>query len=311
MSHAGAANGTVVDAIPLAPDLRVLRVRPDRVPPPSEPWFRAGQHVGLGVPSPDPGDATWLDRPLSIASEPEERRWLEFVVRGRGPAPERDGFVERLWRIGRGDRVRLASRIAGRLTVEDTVGCGDARLRLLVAAGTGVAPFASIVRGAGRREGGAGLERLALLHGARTARHLAFRDEVEGLLGGEGGRYVPTISRPGRDPTWTGARGRVETLLDDERLGDLERRLGLAESGLDPARAVVFVCGHRETIAGVVARLFRRGFVPCDRESREALEVSPGTPSSLFHEHYGTEAILDPGDSEFLDRLRAEYPGRI
>jgi ferredoxin--NADP+ reductase len=296
-------NATLVGREDLALSLAVFRVRPDTRPPDGELWFEAGQHCGLAIASPAGG---WLERPFSIASSPEDRRHLEFYI--RRTSRSFDPFVERLWSLKAGSRVHVVPRFSGDLSIERTVGVGDPRLRVLVAAGTGLAPFVSILRRHARPGGGEGPGSFALLHGARTPDELAYRRELETLLDGRHRRYRPTVSRPEVDARWRGARGRVENHFDEARIPGLEDDLGLPPRGLTPERAVIFVCGFRGTIAGTIERLVQRGFAPAERSARDLLGVPEGTPPSLFFEYYDPEPLFDSHDLEAIERLRGAFP---
>jgi len=279
-------NATLVQRTDINPTLAIFRVQPDAVPPPEEPWFLPGQYVTLGV-----GD---VQRAYSIASEPDERRWLEFYIR-YARDPETDSpLTHRLWTIPVGGRLHVGAKIAGRFTLERTLGAGDARRRLLVAAGTGLAPFVAMVRHARRRAAG-DLAKIAVLHGASHPHELAYREELEDAAGRFGLAYRPTVSRPAEHPEWSGLTGRVETLLDDSRLD---------VGPLVPDRAAVYVCGFRDTIAETVQRLIGRGFVPEDRRLRRLLAIEDGARPSLFFEQYDLEPLFDPKDEARIERLR-------
>ncbi len=290
-------NATVLARRELGGGLGLLRVRPDAVPPAEAPWFDAGQWILVGVHGEEEGGGgPELERPLSVASEPEERSFLEFLVRWAGGAVPGDPFPAALRRLRPGDRVRLGDRFEGRFTLEASLG-EDPRLKLLVAAGTGIAPFRSILRSLARRRGAKGLREMAVLHGARQPEELAIREELESLLGDAGAVYLPTVSRPPAGDVWRGTRGRVEELLDENRLAALEELLGLGPGGLTPERAVVLACGHRDTVREVVTRLLPRGFVPDDAATRAALDVPTGSPPSVFFELYDPGPLMAPGDA--------------
>lgn len=296
MELPGAPNATLLERFDASEAVAVFRIRPDAAPPEGSPRFEAGQHTALSVAAPH---GRWLSRPYSVASPPEERRFVAIAV--RRSTREQDDFVETLFALPAGARVHVSPRFSGEITLEQT-GAGDGRVLLFVAAGTGIAPFASILRSLARRPGGAG-PGVALLHGARVPGELLFREELEGVLGT---RYLPTLS--GDDPAWRGPRGRVELLLDDSRIGAVEAVLGLPGGGLSPRAAAVFVCGHRETISGVCSRLARRGFAPSDRIAREVLGVPSGTPPSLFFEYFGSDPLFDPSDLEAIGTIRSSFP---
>jgi ferredoxin--NADP+ reductase len=281
-------NATLVERIELDPTLVIFRIRPDTVPAPSEPWFLSGQYVTIGTGA--------IQRAYSIASEPGERRWLEFYIRfAREPATPAP-LTHVLWKMRVGDRLHLGEKIAGRFTLQRTVPAGDTRVRLLVAAGTGIAPFVSMIRHALRTADSATIGRLAVLHGVSHPHELAFRDELTDAASRYGLRYFPTVSRPAGHPEWTGLTGRVESLFDDGRLDDIDLR---------PESAAVYVCGFRDTIAGSVQRLLGRSHVPEDRRLRRLLGIADDAKPSLFYEQYDLEPVFDVNDTALIASLRA------
>jgi ferredoxin--NADP+ reductase len=300
-------NATIVGRDDLSETLAVFRIRPDLVPTDDQAWFDAGQYVTLGLNAPGPEGPSAVLRPYSIASEPGERRWLEFYIR-RTADPESDTpFTHLLWPLGVGARLHLGGKVTGRFTLAHTVGDDDPRLKVFVAAGTGLAPFVSIVRDALKAGRPDALRRFAILHGASRPQELGYKADLERAMDHLALRYFPTVSRATQVPDWTGDKGRVETFFDGEKLVDLERRLGLPVGGLAPKYAVVYVCGFTGTIAGTVTRLIRRGFVPDAPRMRRLLEIPEGTKASLFFEQYDTEPLIDPTNDALLERLRKEF----
>lgn len=289
-------NATLVGREDLSPTLALFRVLPDEVPPPGRPWFESGQYVSLGLNVEDPAAPHATLRPYSIASAPEERRWLELYIRLASVPESPEPFTPLLWPHRVGDRLYASPKIAGRFTETHTVGGGDRRVRVFAAAGTGIAPFVSAARSAAARGREDLLARMVVLHGASHVHELGYRGDLEALVP-RGLRYVPTVSRPADNPDWSGHAGRVETLFDRE--------------SFSPEAAVVYVCGFTGTITSTVERLVRRGFVPEDRRLRRLLQVPEGLPPSLFYEQYDTTPILDPQDEARLAELRAELKSRV
>jgi len=280
-------NATLMARIELDRTLVIFRIRPDTVPAPDAAWFLPGQYVTIGIEE--------IQRAYSIASEPGERGWLEFYIRfAREPATE-SPLTHLLWKLPVGARLYLGEKIAGRFTLERTVPAGDGRVRLLVAAGTGVAPFVSMVRHARRAGDAPGLGRLAILHGVSHPHELAYRDELTDASSRFGLHYLPTVSRPAGHPDWTGLTGRVESLLAHGRLGAV---------ALDPEHTAVYVCGFRDTIAGAVRRLLGSGYVPEERRLRRLLGIKDDAKPSLFFEQYDPEPIFDPNDQALIAELR-------
>ncbi len=286
-----AENALLADRIELDPTLVIFRIRPDVIPPAGEPWFLPGQYVTLGVGT--------VQRAYSIASPPGERRFLEFLIR-YAREPETDSpLTHLLFKLPVGARLHVGEKIAGRFTLERTVAAGDARARLLVGAGTGLAPFASMVRHARTVGGVVPLGRFIVGHGVSHVHQLAFRDELEEAASTAGLRYLPTVSRPADNPGWSGLTGRVETLLEPGRISGLDLR---------PDATAVYVCGFKDTIAGVIRHLLGRGYVPEDRRLRRMLGIAESAKASLFFEQYDLEPIFDVSDDALVSELRALLP---
>jgi len=281
-------NATLVERIELDPTLVIFRIRPDTIPASGERWFIPGQFVTIG--------AVNIQRAYSIASEPEERRWLEFYIRFAREPLTVTPLTHLLWTMPVGARLHVGEKIAGRFTLERTGASGDTRVKLLVGAGTGLAPFVSMMRHAQRVGDTAALGRFVILHGVSHPHELAYRDELTDAAARCGLRYLPTVSRPSAHPEWTGLTGRVESLLEDGRLGSLELR---------PEHAVVYICGFRGTIAGSIRHLLGRGYIPEDRRLRRMLGIAEPLEPSLFFEQYDLEPIFDPNDQELIASLRA------
>lgn len=281
-------NATLVERIELDPTLVVFRILPDAVPAPGQSWFLPGQYVTIGTGG--------VQRAYSIASEPSERRWLEFLIRfARDPVTD-SPLTHLLWKLPVGARLHVGEKIAGRFTLERTAPISDPRSRLLVAAGTGLAPFASMVRHARRTDGGRMLGLLSVLHGVSHPHELAYRDELTELAARAGLRYFPTVSRPATHPEWDGLTGRVESHLEDGSLPAIDLR---------PERTLVYVCGFKDTIAGAVRRLLGRGYVPEDRRLRRMLGMPETAQPSLFFEQYDLEPVFDAKDTALIASLRA------
>jgi len=189
-------------------------------------------------------------------------------------------------------------------TIKDTVGVDDARLRVMVAAGTGAAPFISMIRSEVCRNPLADLSKWVLLHGASYARELGYRQELLELSKSNQLKYWGTVSRASESGNWSGDVGRVESFFEPNRLSDLEHRLELPAGGLRPDRAVIFVCGLTGTIGGTLVRLLDRGFIPHAQAIRVALGVPPDVSDSMFYELYDPAPVIDINDPAVIEPLR-------
>lgn len=246
-------NATLVARQPVGERLLVLRVRPDagELAP-----FEPGQFVQLGLPmsaaetaaSPialRPGRVRLHRRSYSIASAPAERREIEFYVAlvpgGR--------FTPLLWSLRVGERLWMDPAARGEFGLARVP--REAEL-LLVATGTGLAPFVSMLRAAPASER---WSRALVVHGVRHPGELGYRAELEARAARDPKvRYAPVVSRPEPAEAWNGLTGRVQAVLEPSRLR------ALAGFELDPARVHVLLCGNPEMLRDVGALLEPRGF---------------------------------------------------
>jgi ferredoxin--NADP+ reductase len=248
-------NATLIGQEAVNPQLAVIRVRPDG--PLFE--FKPGQFAVLGllgrearvpeatteeVPS-DPDKL--IRRAYSIASSSVERRHLEFyltlITSGQ--------LTPRLFALKHGSRLFLGPKATGVFTLDRVPG---GKAVVLIATGTGLAPYISMLRTMLMNDT---QRRYVVLHGARFSWDLGYRGELETLARLRPNfTYIPSITRQDQDPGFRGHAGRIQALLEQ---GIVEREAGLE---LDPALADVFLCGHPDMINSVKGMLAARGFTP-------------------------------------------------
>jgi ferredoxin--NADP+ reductase len=303
-------NATLTERIDVTDALSLFRVTPDQ-PPAQRPWFTAGQYCVLGLNNPDKPELGSVRRSMSIASAPEDDGPVEFYIRWVSKPESDNPLTHLLWDIKSGARIYMLSVATGKFTVKDTIGVDDPRIRIMVAAGTGSAPFVSMLRSELRRNPSADLSRWVLLHGASYAADLGYRDELQQMTVRNGLRYWGSVSRPKECPGWTGDTGRVEGFFEGARLDDLERRLGLPPGGLTPRTAAVYICGLNGTIAGTIVPLIDRGFVPDFKRIRKALGVPEELHASVFWEQYDTEPVIDDKDLVVVEPLRVRMQAAL
>lgn len=110
---------------------------------------------------------------------------------------------------------------------------------VLIGMGTGVSPLRAMAQFLHDRDA---LDRVTLLHGARTERDLLFSEEFR-KYSDAGMEYVPVLSRP--YDGWSGRRGRVQAHLDHL---DVSSRF--------------LLCGSQTMVREVTALLLKRGVSP-------------------------------------------------
>jgi len=286
----------------LTPSLAIFRVKADF----DVPTFIPGQYAILGMNHAEKGAVM---RAYSIASPPQTHAdYLEFFIRYVNTPTSENPLTHLLFQLEEGDRLMMRNKLQGHFTVEKSMGEEDARLKVLVAAGTGLAPFTSIVFDHFNRTGNPGNH--AIMHGASYVSDLGYVEELERVMNqGPHRRYLASVSRPGENQEWKGQTGRVETHFEPEKIGALEEVLGLPKGGFNPQSVTVMICGLQGTIANTIMSLFHRGFVPGDRKLRREFGVPEGTPGSVFFEQYDTTPVIDTKDATLMTELTERLRG--
>lgn len=305
-----AYNATLMGRTDVTNALATFLIEPDQ-PPRKRPWFTAGQYCVLGLNNDEKPELGPVRRAMSIASAPEAGGPLEFYIRYITRPASQNPLTHLLWKRDVGHRLYVRTSAAGQFTIHDTVGATDSRLRVMVAAGTGVAPFISMVRSEVCRNPAVDLSKWVVLHGVSYPGELGYRRELLGLSESNGLRYWGTVSRADGVRGWSGDVGRVESFFEVDRLPHLERRLGLGDGGFTPDSVVVFVCGLTGTIGSVVVRLIDRGFIPHAKTLRDALGVPSTVGDSLFYELYDPTPVIDIGTPAVIEPLRARMQAAL
>ena len=193
-------------------------------------------------------DGKPLLRAYSIASANYEEH-LEFLSIKVPDGP----LTSRLQHIQVGDTIIVGRKPTGTLLIDYLL---PAKRLYLLATGTGLAPFMSIIRDPDTYER---FEQVVLIHGTRQVSELAYHDYITQALPqheflGEmvAGKllYYPTVTRePFRH------QGRLTTLLEE---GKIAADLGIPR--LDPAEDRVMICGSPEMLRDLKAMMEARGF---------------------------------------------------
>jgi ferredoxin--NADP+ reductase len=242
-------NATMIERRDISDTHAIIRLRPDTPPVRA---FTPGQFITVGLPLPArsrggdaPSEGTRLvKRAYSIASSPLETEYYELFL-----AVVPDGrLTPELWQLEIGDRCWISSDVHGSFTLDDIP--HDAHL-VLVATGTGVAPYVSMLR---THQADERWQSVALVHGARRALDLGYQAELEERARQDPRAvYIPVVSRE-TDEAWKGLRGRVQVALAHESFPNV------AGFDLDPLRCHALLCGNPAMIQDVRALLETHGF---------------------------------------------------
>lgn len=300
-------NATLVEREDLTPALGVFRIRPDENLPGEGAWFVPGQYMVLGLNNEVKTELGGVRRPMSIASAPERRDLVEFYIRYVEKPESENPFTHLLWTRKAGDRMYVRVHPTGKFTVEDTTGVGDPRLKVCVAAGTGLAPFLSMVRSEINKDPNRSLGDYVIIHGASYDADLGYREELDALVAKHGLKYLPTVSRPQACPNWRGQGGRAESFFAPDRIAGLEQACGLGAGEFLPSKVQILICGLQGTIGTCIEHLVPRGFVPDNRKIRRALEIADDLKPTIFYEAYDTIPPIDLEDTAKVAGLKAAF----
>lgn len=229
----------VIESRHWTPHLFSLRVEAPRL------RFEAGQFVRIGL---DVAGER-VARPFSFVNAPEDpvQEYYGIVV------PE--GLLSpRLAELRAGDTLWVADNPSGFLVLSEVP---DAEVLWLVATGTGLAPFLSILRSDAAWQR---YSRVVLVHAARHADELVYGELLDRIAAERGPRFA-RVSMLSRDSRVGALEGRIPAAIADGRLE------AAAGASLEAGRAQVLLCGNPDMVRDTIAVLAARGLKKHRRRS--------------------------------------------
>jgi len=249
-------NAVVTHIMQVSPSMKIFRIAPNG-------WdlkeFKAGQFVALGLPGSAPraegsdpdreevSDDVLIKRVYSIASSSKNNEFIEFYITW-----VRSGsLTPRLFALNIGDKIEMGTKPVGMFTLDQVA---EDQNVVLVATGTGVAPYMSMLRSdaLGSRSG-----KIAILHGAANSWDLGYSSELI-LLESISSKlkYVPTILEPEREVAkWNGLTKFVQDIWADKYI---DKAFG---SDLTPENTHIFLCGNPRMVEAMKNILNEEGFI--------------------------------------------------
>jgi len=216
--------------------------------------FRSGEFVMLGLMN---GERPLL-RAYSIASPAWDDQLAFYSIKvPDGP------LTSRLQNVQPGDEILLGRKPTGTLVLDALT---PGRRLFLLSTGTGVAPFASLIR---EPETYARYEQVVLTHTCRTAPELEYSREIVAaanadlLVGEEASRqlrYITSLTRGDH-----ALEGRITALIKNGALFD-----ALETAPFDPAEDRIMICGGAPMLHDLKQIAVAAGFV-------EGANHEPGT----------------------------------
>ena len=209
--------------------------------------FKPGQFVRVALEL----DGEIVARPYSLVNSPGEPEFeIFFNIVAEGP------LTPRLAAMRQGDVIRVAKKPYGFLTIVEVPA---AKHLWMIATGTGVGPFVSILK---TGEAGQRYEKVVLAYSVRTAQELAYLD----VIAEAGNKYqqqlsfIPLVTREQLE-------GAINKRVTDAIVsGELEQQAGISMS---PEDSHVMICGNSAMITDVMELLKSRNM-------RKHLRREPG-----------------------------------
>ncbi len=257
-------NSIITNIIKVSDSMRIVRVKPDEwnLPP-----FKAGQFVVLGLPGSFPRiqDATeefkeqdpdkMIRRAYSIASSSTDE-YVEFYI-----SLVRSGsLTPRIWNLNIGDKIYMSQKPTGMFTLDQV---DENQNVVLIATGTGVAPYMSMLRtDALHRKGN-----IVIIQGASNSWDLGYFSELK-LLSNmfKNFTYYPTITEPDKEPAgWSGDTRFIQDIWVDPKFAE---KIGFIP---EKDNTHVFLCGNPIMINTMKDLLHKEGFK--DHSRREPGQI--------------------------------------
>lgn len=222
--------------------------------------FTPGHYARLGLKNVN-DDLVW--RPYSVVSSQLDGH-LEFIA----TLIPNGEFSNLLAKSNKGDTVLVDKNSYGFMTID---GFAPGKDLWLLASGTGLGPFISILRDAATWKA---YQNVVLVHSVRYEAELAYREEINALIQSHAPdkrptrlRYIPVVTR---ELVSNISSKRIPQLIEE---GQLELAAGLL---LDSAFSRIMVCGNPQMLSELRGIFTTKGF----HTNRRAL------PGQIAFENY-------------------------
>ncbi len=253
-------NCFVTQIIQVSPIMKIIRVKPDGW---TLPEYKAGQFVALGLHASASrcADATaeknefapdkLIKRAYSIASS-STQNFVEFYI----TLVKSGALTPRIFDLKLGDKIWMGKKATGMFTLSEI---DENKNVILIATGTGVAPYMSMLRSNALQRKG----KIMVIHGAANSWDLGYSSELTLLESmANNFSYHPTITEPDKEPSgWMGDTRFIEDIWKDSVLED---KLGFRPK---PEDTNIFLCGNPRMIDGMKDILGAEGFEVHNRKN--------------------------------------------
>ncbi len=259
-------NSVVTNIISVSPIMKIIRVKPEGW---DLPEYKAGQFVALGLygsaekcesateefKEPDPDKL--IKRAYSIASS-SAQDYVEFYI----TLVHSGSLTPRIFNLNIGDKIWMGKKAVGMFTLDQV---DPEKNVILIATGTGVAPYMSMLRSNALARKG----KVIVIHGAANSWDLGYSSELQLLESMfPNFTYYPTITNPEKEPTgWSGDVRYIDEIWKDDIV---EKKWG--EKAL-PENTHIFLCGNPNMTEGMTKLLTEVGFIEHKRKTPGQIHI--------------------------------------
>ena len=246
-------NSIITNVIKVSPMMKIIRVKPIGW---DLPEYKSGQFVVIGLPpeierydlSTEEYKKTksgkMIKRAYSIASS-STQDYVEFYI----TVVHSGSLTPRLFSLNIGDKIWMDKKATGMFTLDQV---SDEKNIVLIATGTGIAPYMSMLRANALHRKG----KIIIIHGAANSWDLGYQSELELLdVMMPNFTYYPTITNPDLEAAqWHGDTRYIEEIWKD---GTISEKIGIE---ITPDNSHILLCGNPFMIDSMIEETAKVGF---------------------------------------------------
>lgn len=254
-------NCKITQVVQVSPIMKIFRVSPLGW---ELPDFIPGQFVALFLPPTaercdqateqhkETAEGKMIKRAYSIASSSKTKEHIEFYI----TLVHSGALTPRLFNLNIGDKIGMGTKFVGMFTLKEIP--ADQNI-VLIATGTGVAPYMSMLRTDAMQRTG----KIAVIHGAANSWDLGYSSELTLLESISSNiSYIPTITEPDKEPgIWNGEKRFIEPIWQDNVL---EKKWGFRPKA---ENTHVFLCGNPMMTNSMTEIMKEEGFTEYSRKN--------------------------------------------
>lgn len=252
-------NSIITQVLQVSPIMKIIRIKPDGW---ELPEYKSGQFIPIGLypnfkrienSTPDyqefPEDKL-IKRAYSIASS-SSQDFVEFYI----TLVHSGALTPRIFSLKVGDKIWMGKKATGMFTLDQI---DEDKNVILIATGTGVAPYMSMLRSNALKRTG----KVMIIHGAANSWDLGYSSELQLLASMFPNFYYhPTITEVDKEPTgWNGDTRFIDAIWNTNV------REGKFEFIPKPNNTHIFLCGNPNMVNGMVEILEKENFVEHTRK---------------------------------------------